>query len=814
MGLPPPTTTGPENPVPHTNAHTVPESSQTDAPLRTPRIEGLLSRLGRRLSLQVWLHGLGTVAMVVVAGLLLAFLADWALHVPRAVRWVLLAAVLLAPAVMIWRELLGPLRRRPDGPGLAVLIERNQPKLNELLVSAVQLQGRPNGSPELIGRVIEDAERAASEVSLGDVLDARRPRRRMALGSLALALLVVLALSQPTYASIFVRRLIGADVAWPQRTYLAVSVPLHSDRAWIEFEGPEEDPDRILVRVARGADVPILVDCEGVVPDAVRLHFGDDQELSVPGNGQPSFRTVLRSLQEETRLYVTGGDDRRGRPEILISVLEPPDISGIAIRVTPPAYTGRPEAIHRDRDVEVVAGTRVEVVMLPDPPDAQGIVQLLPEGTDLELSTRAFPRESSLADDPNRSAAALPTEGLGFEFVAEESMRFRFRLTDSSGLQNPDPGLYAVEVMEDRHPDVSLLSPGRTELNTTAQGTLSLRARASDDFGLVDMSWVSEIPGLEGEATVTGALDWGQLPPASVTEESEGGTIWGSDRPTYSGGSRIEIRDLAGPDGLVAPGSQFHLEVIAKDNRPEPGVGRSVPLRVRVVTDEELLRRLQDRLAQVRTQAARLEALVREKATRTDELIAALESEDEGDVGVGARELATLLTGMRRIEGDSEAISRELASIVETVLYARLDEKAGSLLENVDQGMAQVRDRRFHADVWRAMTQAYKAGQLGSPGFAGQLVDILAVSLEVSEVDSIAGTAAIDDAAHASDVMDVHEHLTGAATAQAQAQAHVEELLARLAEWDNFQSVLTLTRDILNRQKSVQDRTRRFGKER
>ena len=38
-------------------------------------------------------------------------------------------------------------------------------------------------------------------------------------------------------------------------------------------------------------------------------------------------------------------------------------------------------------------------------------------------------------------------------------------------------------------------------------------------------------------------------------------------------------------------------------------------------------------------------------------------------------------------------------------------------------------------------------------------------------------------------------------------------VLVKLGEWDNFQSVLTLTRDILNRQKNLHQRTRKHAEE-
>jgi len=50
--------------------------------------------------------------------------------------------------------------------------------------------------------------------------------------------------------------------------------------------------------------------------------------------------------------------------------------------------------------------------------------------------------------------------------------------------------------------------------------------------------------------------------------------------------------------------------------------------------------------------------------------------------------------------------------------------------------------------------------------------------------------------------------LLDAASAQRAALARIDELIARLAEWDNFQSVLNLARDILHRQKSLRDRTK------
>ena len=68
-------------------------------------------------------------------------------------------------------------------------------------------------------------------------------------------------------------------------------------------------------------------------------------------------------------------------------------------------------------------------------------------------------------------------------------------------------------------------------------------------------------------------------------------------------------------------------------------------------------------------------------------------------------------------------------------------------------------------------------------------------------------------ASRAGDLVSVHAALSEALALQEAARVKTEVLLAELAEWDNFQSVLSLTRDILNRQKSLTERARQYAKE-
>jgi hypothetical protein len=556
----------------------------------------------------------------------------------------------------------------------------------------------------------------------------------------------------------------------------------------------ETAPGEIRVRLARGSDLPVLVRAEGAVPEEVVLHFAGWTGGRALGLGRRRVPHAAARAPGGRRLPRHRRRRLDGDPQVSVRVLEPPDVAALAVRIVPPAYTGAPERIERDRDVQVLAGSALTVAILPRPKTARGTVRILPEDRVVELAPRAFPIAGAASD-------AAPEAGLGFDVVADASLRYRFELSDDTGLKNPDPGLFSVEVVEDRPPEVEVLSPGRSELETTRGGALRLVARAEDDFGVRSLTWQAQRTGVAGADAVRGEL----APPA----EEVGAAA--ADRRVVIGGRRLDARELLPAGEELADGDQLSIDVLARDSRPEgtdsKGLGRAVTLHLRIVSEDEFLRRVQDRLSRLRVQVGDLEELTRTKVARVRELVASLESDAPG--GASSTELAAALSGARRVQGDADAISRELASIAEGVLYARLDEKAGALLEELDLELSKKTSRDFPAEAWSGIAQRFRENRSGAlPGLAGQLISILDLSLSVSHQDAARATQALERAGQAVDLADVHAALIAAGDEEARMLAHLEELLSRLSEWDNFQSILSLTRDILNRQKSLLERTR------
>jgi hypothetical protein len=761
---------------------------------QTPLLAARLSQLRQRLRRAVWTHALGTVLLVVCAWLVFVFVADYGLGVPRAVRFFHLAVLLALPLAVIWREGLRHLRRLPDDAGLAVLAERALERPEQVLVSAVQFQGgeRPRDPLEgaLVARVLERAERRAAEVDWERVLDPRLPRRRALSGAAAVATLGLAALLSPReYTGIFLQRLLGAATPWPQRTFLELELGLADGGAQLAVEG-----ELLRARVARGSDLPVLVRAVGQVPERVRLRFDDGRVLELSAARGALFRTELPALRDSFAFGVTGGDDRDGWPRAEVEVLQPPDVTAVAITVEPPAYSGLPAQLFTDRSARALRGSLVTMVVRCEPSELTARAELLPEGRQVELERLPFP-----------GAAPAEPLGHGLRFVAEQSVRVRFQLTDANGLENPDPGLFGVDLVEDHVPEVVVVAPGRTNVESVAGGALALRARVEDDFGLrrVLLRWrVGEDGALGGER---------ELPQLPLVESDDPSATGPGGAPRVARvHALLELDPLLGAAAQSAS-AQLVLELGAEDSAEPAQWGQATPIRVRLLTVDELLRRVQDRLSAARLEAGAVAELQRERRTRTEELLDSL-SDDGGLEPADARAVQSALNGQRRVDSDAEALLRSLTAVAEQVLYARLDPQGEGLLLELDRLLAPRVERSFDLEPWRELIAFRERTAVGEGGFAVHLLQIVALGVAVDETAGQA-VSELSAADGARDAASARGALVRAVEAQTANLARLEDLLDRLSEWDNFQSVLALTRDILDRQKALRERARTLASE-
>ncbi len=772
---------------------TQPPSNPTIRSLKqTPALESVLKKLRGQLRLLILAEGFGTALITVAAWCAFAFVADFALGVPRGIRMAHGVLLALLPVLALFRFGLRHLAKIPDQRGMAVLLERANPGHSELFVSAADFQlvggERSESAQSLVQTVLARANQAAWNINTKEqpVFSSRGPLKRLGLGLLATALLAGAGLTWPTYANIFANRLAGGDNIWPQLTFLTIELGV---------EGPPEvESGELHVRIARGEDLPISVRASGRIPEEVELVFSDGASLTLRaiarGTGDTLFATTLRGVQADINFFAQGGDDRRGIPRVFVEVLEPPDLSNMAIVVTPPTYTGLTPFTIENADATILAGSTIAVfaecegrVLQGDGSRNQitGEVRLLPEDRLITLSNAEFPGTGAPA--------------LRFEIEPENSLRFRYELVDSNGLSNPDPGLWAIEVKEDRAPRIEILHPRGLTLETVPNGAFSLAAIATDDFGISGIVLMAEDERAE-DSKRTFPID--NSPFQEDASSSQGD-------PAVFGFARFDLTELVGRD-LIA-GDTIRLEINAQDSRlPVAGIGRSPAILVRVLSVDEYMRKIQDRLSMARRKTSELYDLQREKLRRTEELLDAT-----SDTPFSARDrmdLASAASGQRRVTGDAASLLRELSGLTSDVLHARVDSEASRQLEQLDFLLAKGSGRNFDPGIWSALIEQHQKGRLGSAGFAGHLLDLTALALEIDQVRAHAAAEALALAEESEGEGDLQAALVSAVELQAENLAAIEDLLGRLAEWDNFQSVLSLARDVLERQKGVMEQTR------
>ena len=130
-----------------------------------------------------------------------------------------------------------------------------------------------------------------------------------------------------------------------------------------------------------------------------------------------------------------------------------------------------------------------------------------------------------------------------------------------------------------------------------------------------------------------------------------------------------------------------------------------------------------------------------------------------------------------------------------------------------DQRTATIADPRFQSEPWREIGRLLADGRLSAGGFAGNLVSLVDLALAIADDDAVAALESLDAAERALAHTERANAVEEAVGRQDATLTRIEALVAELAEWDNFQNVLQLTRDILNRQRTLRERTESFAKE-
>ncbi len=497
-------------------------------------------------------------------------LFDWFFEPSPAVRIGLHGAIaVVVSGMLLWWGVRRWWARLSD-QSLARLVEHQHPELAERLSTAVDLVDHPDWAaelhPELVARTGQTAAQVATELKIENVLNRSR-LAWMAAGAVGLALSVVaLAFATPQVWKTYTERIALSPDRWPRTVELSI-------------EGFQPDGHGGLVRkVARNSDVTIVVDANLAgnlrSPDRVtiryRWHEGGRGRADLVRIGRAvagrdasqRYEYLFERISGSVDFSIRGGDDRLRR--LRMEVVERPKVTALQFHCEYPTYLGRaPRLLPVSPRVELPEGTQVTIAGKANKPIEQVEWRIV------------------FQDDETPTVRKSETTDFSHPlFLQRNDAEIEVSLLDADGIRSAEPFRVTLVSKRDQSPQLLVVRQG-IGTAVTPDARLPLQVTIEDDHG-IDAAWV--------------ALRVGDLAlpeqPIRLPNDPFGEVV---------ALATVDLRELAnspakGSDrGPFAPGDRITVDVAARDHYDlgdQPQLGKARPLTFEIVTEEELLLRL------------------------------------------------------------------------------------------------------------------------------------------------------------------------------------------------------------------------------
>ena len=325
--------------------------------LRPPReaVRRRLIAVRRRLRQHLAMEGLAWTAAAVGLSFVGTLSIDWMLRLGLPSRIVILIPLVAAILLIAYRRLFRPLRWPLTLPDIALLLDRVHPGVSQGAAAVIELPDligeRIQASPGMVRAAVLEQARVLEQVDWAGCFDEQRKARFDGLLSLAVLLPTLLVTAFPQTGKLWVSRwLLGSEVRWPQRNYLApigiepgqpllvprgeaISVQVEAQPAFVRETRSWRLPGRNDSWLASNDEPP-----QGKVPEQVVATWKGVDGAAKQGNftriGESRFRCELPPVLEPLSLHFRGGDDWLGPIEV--RPLDRPTIESLTLTAKSP----------------------------------------------------------------------------------------------------------------------------------------------------------------------------------------------------------------------------------------------------------------------------------------------------------------------------------------------------------------------------------------------------------------------------------------------------------------------------------------------
>ncbi len=410
-----------------------------------------LNALAARVLHVAWVRGGLLVAVALCALVLIQGTLDWLFDLSAGVRGLFLFADLLILGFVFYKFWVRPWQMRLTPDEAALSAERHWPELRTGLISAVQLARRSDGSPLLVGAMLDTTAARVEKFDLRAAVQWNRLKRLF---------LVTCALVAVTVA--LIAWLAPASLILLQRILL-VNVPLPTQTIVTAMSGDFLIPN--------GQTIELAARATGVIPKSGRVEVtyeGKRPEMvtiSPKASSPDVFSLQLANIQQPLtyRFFLNDGHGEEWKVELL----HPPVMQEIAFDVTPPPYAGLPPTPLSPGSLTLLAGSKLKLSGKSSQP-LKGARLVL---TGKERSIDMRPEGS----DRTGFSAAIDVPKEGFDGLWIELKNDKNNLSQNNTV-------YAVQVLPDKPPEIVVAENQPEKMNLVAEQKPRLRFEVRDDF--------------------------------------------------------------------------------------------------------------------------------------------------------------------------------------------------------------------------------------------------------------------------------------------------------------------------------------------
>jgi len=542
--------------------------------------------VGRKVRLLRWLvrsyvcvDGLAAIVLVLGLAFWLCLGIDWAFEPAPLGRCVMWGLSLLTATYAAVRYLFGPLGARLSNTNLALLLERNFPKLKQSVITTVEAADRrratPVGNEKLLQSTSQEATTALRGLRLREIFRLGPLLWKSGLALFMLSSIAAFALLQSEVFGFWLQRMQLDLQPWPREVELSVV-------------GFREIDGRRVVNVARDDDFELQVQAsirEGHrSPEQVEIRYrladgrrGRDMMTrigeAIPGRDDAQlYRYQFKKVAADLKFDLVGGDDRLRN--LQLRVVERPQIFRMVLECEFPAYLQRtPQTIPVSGRVELPEGT--QAICRIEANKSLKSVEVHDPAQQVDLPTSL--------DAKNDRQVSFPVA------VGQEDRVLLVSMHDQDGVGNREPYRVVFSVVVDQPPEVSVQLQGIGSA-VTPQAKIPLSGQVTDEYGL-QATWIAYQ--IDKGQIDKGEVDKRHIDKNAPEERATARQPEGSRELRELGNFDLALNDPQTKRPLVAlkPGQQLTLSVKARDTydlNEQGHVGSSQRFMLDVVTNSEL----------------------------------------------------------------------------------------------------------------------------------------------------------------------------------------------------------------------------------